>query len=608
MSSDAAIVFGILGGAAALFASGRVRLDVTALLVVLALMLTEVLTPREALSGFGDPVVPLVAGLLVVGEMLTRTGVAYAIGDWLMRKGGDSEPRLLVLLMLAAGLLGSVMSSTAVVAIFIPVALTISAKTRLSASRLLMPLSFAALVSGMLTLIATTPNLIVSAELSSRGLTPFGFFDFTPIGLAVLVVTTAYMGLVGRHLLPGAGDAPPKSEARTLDDLWNGFGLENKDHHLRVLAGSPIAGQTLAESCIGSRFAARVVGIERLGRLGRPEFLPSPGPDAEIHVGDVLALVAEPEDADRLAAEEHLARLPHQAEREAQWKQELGLAVVLVHPESRLVGRALRKVGFRSARTLHVLGLRRRGVALPDFVDQPLEPGDSLLVTGDWGAIARLQRETRDFVVLTLPLELDQVAPARRRAPVALLILAGMVVLSVFDVVPVVAAVLMAALAAVFAGCLTMEDGYRAIHWSSLVLIAGMLPVADALQTSGGVDLVVAALVSGQADAGPYLMMTMLFFLTAGLSLVLSNTATAVLMAPIAVRAAEVLEVAPHPLAMTVAIAASAAFVTPVASPVVTLVVAPGNYRFFDFAKVGLPLLFLAWAVTLLVTPVFFPF
>jgi di/tricarboxylate transporter len=608
MSSEVALVFGILAIAAVLFASGRVRLDVTALLVVLALMLSGVLTPREALSGFGDPVVPLVAGLLVVGEMLTRTGVAYAMGNWLTRAGGTSETRLLILLMLAAGALGSVMSSTAVVAVFIPVVLTIAAKTDLNASRLLMPLSFAALVSGMLTLIATTPNLVVSGELAGRGLEPFGFFDFTPIGLAVLAVATAYMWLVGRHLLPGGGVARPKSETRTLQDLWRGFGLEGKGHRLRVPGDSPLAGLTLAEARLGSRFRARVIAIERPAARGREKVLPAPGADAEIHAGDILNLVAEPAEADALVAEDRLERLAVGAENLAHLKEDLGLAVVLVHPESHLSGRSLREAEFRSVHTIHVLGLRRRDSIVAAFIDEPLEPGDSLLILGPWNAIARLQSEAHDFVVLTLPLELGEVAPARQRAPVALAILAGMVLLSALDVVPVVAAVLMAALAAVFARCLSMEDGYRAIHWSSLVLIAGMLPVADALEKTGGVDLMVEALVAGLGDATPYFMMTVLFFITAALGLVLSNTATAVLLAPIAVRAAEVLGVSPYPLAMTVAIAASAAFVTPVSTPVVTLVVAPGSYGFLDFVKVGVPLLLLTWATTLLVTPVFFPF
>ena len=278
MNSDAAIVFGILGVSGIVFASGRLRLDVTALLVVMALMLTGVLTPREALAGFGDPVVLLVAGLLVVGEMLTRTGVSFTMGRWLARVGGTNETRLLVLLMLAAAVMGSAMSSTAVVAVFIPVVLTISAKTGLNARRLLMPLSFAALVSGMLTLIATTPNLVVSAELEVKGLEPFGFFSFTPIGLAVLAVTVAYMWLVGRHLLPGGSDAPLKDEASTLIDLWNGFELDRTSHRLRATDASPLIDRMLAESEIESRFHARVVGIERAGRRGGREFVSFPGP------------------------------------------------------------------------------------------------------------------------------------------------------------------------------------------------------------------------------------------------------------------------------------------------------------------------------------------
>jgi di/tricarboxylate transporter len=608
LNPDAAFVFGILGVAGVLFASGRVRLDVTALLVVMTLMLSGVLTPREALAGFGDPVVLLVAALLVVGEMLTRTGVSYAMGQWLMRVGGTSETRLLVLLMLSAALLGSVMSSTAVVAVFIPVVLTICQKADLEASRLLMPLAFAGLVSGMLTLIATTPNLVVAAELEAKGFEPFGFFSFMPIGVAVLAVALLYMRFVGRHLLPRTDRVRRESEGRTTEELWSTFRLDQKRHRLRVTTGSPFVGCTLEEAGIGSCFDARVIGIERPARRGAGAFLPNPGPDAEIHSGDVLCLVADLTDAEELSTANQLEPLDIAEADRSFWTTELGLADVLVHPDSRLRGQTLRRAKFRSGHGLHVLGLRRRGEVVPSIADEPLEPGDSLLVVGSWHSIARLRCDTRDFVVLTLPEELDVVAPARSRAPVALFILAAMVLLAAFDVVPVVAAVLLAALAAVFTGCLSMEDSYGAISWSSLVLIAGMLPVADALESTGGVDVIVYALVDGVGDAGPYMLMTVFFALTAGLGLVLSNTATAVLVAPIALRAAQILDVSPYPLAMVVAIAASAAFVTPVSTPVVTLVVAPGSYSFLDFVKVGLPLLVLTWLTTLLVTPIFFPF
>jgi di/tricarboxylate transporter len=608
LTTDAGIVFGILGVAAVLFASNKMRLDVIALLVVMALMLTGVQTPQEALSGFGDPVVPLVAGLLVLGEALTRTGVSFAMGRWIAQVGGTSETRLLVLLMVVAAGLSAVMSSTAVVAVFIPVVLSIAAKTSLNATRLLMPLSFAALVGGMLTLVATTPNLVVSAELESKGHSPVGFFDPTPIGLAVLVVAVAYMWLVGRHLLPGGQDAPPKNQARTLQELIDHFGLAGTARRLRVTQGSPLVGKTIGDAGLGTRYRARVVAIERGARRGARQVIPTPGPGAGIRAGDVLLVATEPAAVEELRAAEQLEILGISEADYQSLESELGLAAVLIHPESRLEGSSLRQVGFRSDHALQALGLRRRGEVVPDFADEPLEAGDTLLVAGSWHAIARLQGDTHDFVVLALPRELDEVAPARRKAPVALLILAGMVLLAAFDVMPVVAAVLLAALAAVFTGCLSMDDGYDAISWSSLVLIAGLLPVANALETTGGVDLIVEWLLAGLGDAGPYTLMTICFFFTAALGLVLSNTASALLVAPVALRLAATLDISPYPLAMAVIIAASAAFVTPVSTPVVTLVVAPGGYGFLDFVKVGLPLLLLTWLTTLLVTPFFFPF
>lgn len=600
------LVFGVLGGAAMLFASGRVRLDIVALLTLLILMLAGVLTPSEALSGFGSPVVILVAALLVVGEAITRTGIAHAIGRRLSRAAGASETRLLLLLMITAALLGSFMSSTAIVAIFIPVVLTLSAKTNLNASRLLMPLSFAALISGMLTLIATTPNLVIAAELAEQGYETFSFFSFTPVGLAVLAVGIGYMLVIGRHLLPGGAVSQPKSDRQTLSDIAEGFGIEGQRQRLRILPGSPLDGKTLAQAHL-SRFGVRVAGIEHAERIGAPSYIPTPNSQIVMRIGDVLAAAVPPDELTELCASQELESLPISEADTERWRQVFGLALVLVHPESKLIGKTLRESGFRTRHGLHIQGLRRSGNAIEGFDDEPFAAGDTLLVQGPWKRIDRLQAESHEFVVLRLPSELDEVAPARDRAPVAIGIIAAMVLLSAFEVVPVVVAVMLAALAVVFTGCLTMEDGYRAIHWSSIVLIAGMLPLADALEKTGGIDLIVEGLLETFGDAGPRAMMSVLFAMTAALGLVLSNTATAVIMAPIAIRAAEIFAVSPHAFAMVIAIAASAAFVTPVSTPVVTLVVEPGSYRFGDFVKVGGPLLALTWVVTIVVVPIFFP-
>ncbi|MFG0283373.1 MAG: SLC13 family permease [Phycisphaerales bacterium JB039] len=608
MNGQLALVFAIIGAAAALMASNRVRFDIIALLVMLALIVSGILTPARALAGFGSPVVILVAALLVVGEMLDRTGVARAVGDLILKKGGSSERRLLVLIMAAAAMLGAVMSSTAIVAIFIPIVLRIAAEARISPQRLLIPVSYAALISGMLTLIATAPNLVVSEELKAQGMEGFGFFSFTPIGLGVLVVAIVYFAALGRWLLPGSlQPATPESGARRIEELLADFHVAERIGALRIGAGSPLAGKTIAAANFRGDLAARVIGIMR-SRGPADDRLLAPGGESEMRAGDILLLVGDDQALRRLVAEFDLEPVSMGPRERQRWRWEQGSAAVLIHPESRLIGKSVREIKFRSAFGLHALGLRHAGNVVPDFEDAPLRPGDSLLVVGPWSRIDRLQSHNHDFIVTELPRERAEVVAAHRRMPAALIILVAMVLLVVFNIVPLVAAVIMALLAAVFTGCLGMDHAYRSIHWSSIVLVAGMLPLADALEVTGGIQLIVDVLMRLFADGGPRLMLTAIFLLTAAFGLILSNTAAAVLVAPIAIYAARALDVSPYPFAVAVLIAASAAYSTPVSTPVVTLVVEPGRYRFIDFIRAGAPLLALTWLLTLALAPVFFPF
>ena len=608
MWSESTAVFLLIAITAVLMASNRIRFDVIALLVMLVLMLSGILSVGEALAGFGSPVVILVAGLLVVGEMLDRTGVAAALGDWILRKGGTSETRLLIVIMVAAGVLGAVMSSTAIVAIFIPIVMRVAAETRLQASRLLMPMSYAALISGMLTLIATTPNLVVSEELKYAGYQEFGFFSFTPVGLAVLVVAVAYILLFGRRLLPSQTVLPShEGGPRSLLEIWEDYRGDRTYQSLKVTQGSSLAGQSLADIGIEARFHARVVSLVRQRNGSEERILPPPATHL-LEPGDTLLLMGNENELQRIGAELNVGLASPDERNLQRWLWDLGGATVLVHPESALIGTALHKAEFQQRYGVEVAGLRRQGQPITDYADLDLAAADSLLMLGSWSSIAQLQTEHHDFVVMETPREQDQVVPAYKRRPVALCILAVMVLLSIFEVVPLVAAVIMAALAAGFTGCLTMEDAYRSIHWSSLVLVAGMLPLADALEKTGGTAIIVDALMYTVGDAGPGFMLSVLFFLTAALGLFLSNTASAVLVAPIAIVAAQTLGVSPYPFAVAVLIAASAAFVTPVSTPVVTLVVEPGSYRFIDFVKVGVPLLILVWLTTLVVAPLIFPY
>ncbi|HNP64136.1 MAG TPA: SLC13 family permease [Woeseiaceae bacterium] len=607
MTSQIYFVTTVVAIAAALILSSRIRLDVVALMVVLSLVLGNVLTPQEALVGFGDPVVITVAGLLIISEMLTRTGVAHLVSGSLIKYARAGELQLILLSTVLVAVLGAFMSSTAVVAIMLPIILTVARQTNLNASRLLLPLAYASLVSGMLTLISTTPNIVLATELERAGFDPFEFFSFTPIGIAVMCAFIIYMALIGRHLLPGDRVSPPKTVARTFRELLMEFNLAGTSRRAEVLADSPLVGQTLATSDIASRFNVRVIIIERFGRLGT-EIIATPPSELQIRAGDILVLQGSPEDTEKLTKDCRLrARTVSDADR-TRWTQSAGIAKVLVHPESSLIGSTIRKIGLRSTYGVEVLAVGRKNEALGDFMDSNLQSGDSMLVIGPWKRIRQLQSELHDFVVLAFPAEIADVAPARQRAPVALAILALMVALSAFNIVPVVVAVLIATLLAVLTQCLSMEDAYDAVHWNTIVLIAGMMSVSRALDKTGSIDLIVALLVDGFSAAGPYVMMSTLFLLTAVLSMVLSNTATAVLLAPVAIETATAINVSPYAFAMAVAIAASAGFLSPVSSPAVMLVMGPGNYRFIDFMRLGIPMLIITWLITIAITPLLFPF
>ena len=510
----------------------------------------------------------------------------------------------------AAAALGCVMSSTAVVAIFIPIVARVAQRSGVGASRLLLPMSYGALISGMLTLIATAPNIVVSEELKRSGLEEFGFFGFTPIGVGVLAVAMVYMLLVGRRLLPSAEPAE-EEQGRSFSDLFLEFhaghdaGLQFVTY--RIPAGSPVDGKPIGHESLARLRDTRILGIQRPHRRG-DERITAPSGDTELRSQDLLLVLGGRTECDRLVGELGFERTPVSARDQQRWEWEQGMATVMVHPESRLVGKTVRELEFRKRFDLHVLGMRRAAKPVEGFADERLQPADSLLLLGPWSRLDRLGDHKHDFVPTELPRERSEVVESYRKAPLALAILGVMVALTVLNVVPLLAAVLLAVLAAIVTRCVTLEDAYRAIPWSSIVLVAGMLPLADALDKAGGTTLIVDGMMAACGDTGPRVMLSVIFFITAAIGLVFSNTASAVLMAPIAIVAGEALGVSPYPFAVAVVIAASAAFSTPVSTPVVTLVVEPGRYRFMDFVRVGLPLLVLTWLATLIITPLVFPF
>ncbi|MFG1396209.1 SLC13 family permease [Roseixanthobacter pseudopolyaromaticivorans] len=608
MNAELAIVLLMLAAAVVMFIVNRPRMDAVALLVIVAMPLTGIVTMSEALAGFSDPSIVLIAALFVIGEGLVRTGVARRLGDWLDTKAGGSDTRLLVLLMAAVGGLGALMSSTAVVAIFIPVVLRISQNRGTSPSRLMMPLSFAALISGMLTLVATAPNLVVNAELIRQGSAGFGFFSFTPFGLPLLILGIFYM-LFARKMLGGKGGPGATLTRRpSLRDWVERYALTDRAQRVRLALGSPLAGRRLEEVSLRAS-GVNLLAIER--GTGRTFEVIRPSARTRLEPGDMLLVdvLATPEQLDALRTTWKVERVPlGDGDYFSDRSQELGMVEVMLPAESRLIGSTVLEARVRSEYGLTVIGLRHGAhVASSDLLHERLKLGDTLLMVGFWSDIRALQGDTEDLIVLNMPAELEEVLPAASRAPQALGVLALVVALMVSGVIPNVQAAIIGCLLMGLLHCVDFNSAYRSISWKSLILIVGMLPFSIALQRTGGVDLAADAVVALVGQAAPHLVLGTIFVITALLGLFISNTATAVLMAPVALAIAKDLGASPYPFAMVVAIAASSAFMTPISSPVNTLVVGPGQYSFGDFVKVGVPFTIVAMIVSVFLIPIFLP-
>jgi di/tricarboxylate transporter len=617
MTPELTTVLALLVAAVAMFAINRPRMDAVALIMLVALPFVglvqskPIITINEALAGFADPNIVLIAALFVIGDGLVRTGVARRLGDWLIKTAGSSETRLVVLLMLVVCGLGATMSSTAVTAIFIPVVLRIAEGTGASASRLLMPLSAAALISGMTTLVATAPNLVVNAELQSflkrhgaDDATGFHFFSFTPFGVPILALGILYM-LVARRWLPENRAEVTGGGSRPRMTQWvEQYRLAQREQRVRVTAGSPLTQQTIGELRQTERTDARVLAVERAGRLIGPT------PSMKLQVGDVLLVdyFAEPAEVAALCDRYRVEPLPLTGGYFTDRSQDIGLAETILPADSEMIGKSVIDIDLRERTGMSAIGLRRSRESFKgDLAAEPLRVGDTLLLVGPWSSINQLEKADRDMVLLELPAEHADVLPVQGKAAQAVGCLLLVVGLMVSGVIPNVQAALIGCLLMGALGCITLNTAYRSIDWKTIVLIVGMLPFSLALQRTGGVDLAADALMSVIGGMGPRAILAVLFVITAGLGMFISNTATAVLMAPVALAIAEDLDASPLPFAMIVALAASTAFMTPVSSSVNTLVVTPGNYTFSDFIKVGVPFSLIVLAVSVVLVPWILP-
>ena len=608
MNAELAIVLTLLISSVVMFVLNKPRMDAVALLMLTVLPFTGVITMGEALEGFSDSNIVLIAALFVIGEGLVRTGVAQRLGDWLTARAGKSETRLLVLLMLAVGVLGSVMSSTGVIAIFIPVALRIAQSTGMAPSRLMMPMSMAALISGMMTLVGTAPNLVVNSELVRSGAGGFQFFSFTPFGAPILLLGVGYM-LFARRWLSTKFEGENRTSGRpSLRDWVQDYKLTEREHRVRVTSASPLIGQTIGEIELRSTSGVSIVAIERLRRSASE--IVGPSASTVLQADDILFvdLFGGDVPVEALRQKYALEELPLSGGYFTDRLQEIGMAEVMLGATSDLAGKTVIESRFRTEHRLTVIGLRRGSTAKEgNLLNEKLKVGDTLLVIGTWKHIRELQTDASHLVVLNLPAELDEVLPASGKAPQAVACLLLMVGLMISGIVPNVQAALIAGMLMGALGCIDLNSAYRAIHWKSLILIVGMLPFSLALQRTGGVDMAAEALIAVTGGAGTYVVLGSLFLITAALGLFISNTATAVLMAPVALAIAHDMHASPYPFAMIVALAASTAFMTPISSPVNTLVVGPGSYKFGDFVKIGVPFSLVVMVVCVILVPLLLP-
>lgn len=603
------------------FINGKVRSDIVALCALVALLLLGILTPEEALSGFSSSVVIMMVGLFVVGGAIFQTGLAKMISSKLMKLAGNSETRLFVLVMAVTSLMGAFVSNTGTVAIMIPIVVSMAMSVKMNPARLLMPLAFASSMSGMMTLIGTPPNLVINEELVKNGFEGLGFFTFLPVGIICALVGTLLLLPLSKRFLSGRGSlsGASASSGKSLKMLVKEYGIANSLHRVQVVEGSSIVGKLIGELDIRKNYSLNIIEVRHVERSQR-KLLRSNVKQHAAHSDTVLCVddilyISGNENIVKVFAEKYgLVLLTGNSgvSDNAIDFYDIGVAEIVLMSSSSVVNKTIRDVAFRTKYNVSVLGIcRKNKYILHGIADETIRTGDVLLVQGAWSNIANLEKEDNEWIVVGRPMEEAAKVTLDYKAPVAAIIMLAMVVVMVFDFIPIapVTAVMVAGLLMVLTGCFrNVEAAYKTINWESIVLIAAMMPMSLALEKTGVSSWISNALVAGLGSYGPLMLMAGIYFTTSFMTMFISNTATAVLMAPIAMNSALQVGVSPVPLLFAVTLGASLCFASPFSTPPNALVMPAGQYCFADYVKVGLPLQIILGIVMILVLPLLFPF
>ncbi|MCQ2227998.1 MAG: SLC13 family permease [Bacteroidales bacterium] len=618
------ITIAILIIATIFFVNGKIRADVVSLCAMLALMLFQIVTPEEALSGFSNPVVVMMIGLFVVGGAIFQTGLAKSISTRILGLAGTSETRLFFLVMIVTSCFGAFVSNTGTVAVMLPIIVSLAAGANMSPSRLLMPLAFASSMGGMLTLLGTPPNLIISDTLEKAGRPALQFFSFAPSGIVCIVVGTLVLWPLSKWFLSKRVEQTDskKGRGKTPGQLIAEYGLADNLFRLRVPSKAAIIGKTIAQLDLRNNYAVNILEVRR-GDAKHHRFLKTitqhmASGQMTLEKGDILyvtgrisAVNAMVDDLSFELLNEHETEVAI-GQGKAMDFYDIGIAELLIMPTSSFINKNIKEAGFRDKFSLNVLGIRRKGeYILHELGEENIHDGDVLLVQGTWENITRLTKESINWIVLGQPQNDAAGVTLEYKAPVVAAIMIAMIAAMVFDFIPVapVTAVITAALMLVLTGCFrNVSAAYKTINWESIMLIGGMMPMSIALEKTGTSHLISEALVGTFGQYGPMALMAGIYMATSLMTMFISNTATAVLLAPIALQSASQMSVAPEPFLFAVSIGASMCFASPFSTPPNALVMPAGQYTFMDYIKVGLPLQIIMGIVMVLILPLLFPF
>lgn len=608
----------------ALFIWGRVRADIVALTALAALLVLGILTPAEALAGFSSPIVIMMIGLFVVGGAIMQTGLAKLTGNKLMALSRGNETITFLLVMLVTSFIGAFVSNTGTVALMMPIIMSIAAGSGMQSSRFLMPLAFAGSLGGMLTLIGTPPNLVIDEVLTEGGYQPLAFFSFFPVGIIVIAIGIIVLMPLSKIFLSKKQSGKKKKQGKSLDDLVDEYQLLDNLHRYIVPSRRSsaaldengeqmdIVGKTLKDLSIQKKYGVSIIEIrnEKKSRLGLVKDVSQnmAKSSSTIQVHDTLYIIGEEEKMKRFASDYGLRKM-----KDVKIDfYDLGLTEIVVMPTSNFAGLRIGEANLRKRFGINVLGVKRGDEYITDnLIAAKLHVGDMLLVQGEWTNLAHLATDTSNWVVIDQPEKTADKVLLDYKAPVAAAIMLLMIAMMVFDFIPVapVTAVIIAGLLTVFAGCFrNVEAAYKTINWESIVLIAAMMPMSTALEKTGASALVSQGLVESLGSMGPTALLAGIYFTTSLMTMFISNTATAVLMAPIALVAARQVGVSPYSFLFAVTLGASMCFASPFSTPPNALVMKAGGYTFTDYVKVGLPLQIIIGVVMTFVLPLLFPY